>query len=229
MTSLQVGAMVRYLVYWARFRTRRGTVRIYIGYTKCLEVRRVYHNGKPPAWLKCKGHESELEYKVLEEGIESIETALALEALHSARAIAAEPESVRGGPWAKPKKLTPKMLDEVRAAASVRSLMVLRELGNANPSGPLYRHLRDLTFVAATDAPQGAFVCRGAHVYRKRKPGRAGTRGNVCRRNRLEKGELVRGTKRYRRSKRGVDYKERRAVEERKRPSRPYASRAMKA
>ena len=81
--------MAVYMVYRVRFRIRKGTVRLYIGYTKCLSVRRAYHNQKPPAWLKCRNRQSELSYTILEEGI----TALALEALLAARATAAAAES----------------------------------------------------------------------------------------------------------------------------------------
>ena len=75
--------MVRYLVYRVRFTTTKGTKRVYIGYTKCLEVREVYHNKKPPAWLKCQNRCSGLKYTILEEDIQDLGIALALEALRS--------------------------------------------------------------------------------------------------------------------------------------------------
>jgi len=186
-----------------------------------MDIRRVYHKKKPPAWLKCRSERHELEYKILEAAIPNRETAIALEALHSARAIAAEPEIVRAGPWAKP-TLEPGWRCEIDAASRIRSLMRLQELGNENKQGPLHRHLADLDFIPASDAPRGAAASRGAVVRRHKT---SGTNGNVVRRDQRRRGVK----KDYKRSQRGVDYKERRAVEQSRRPSRPHSSRAMKA
>ena len=91
------------------------------------------------------------------------------------------------------------------------------------------RHLRDLDFIDPDDAPQGDAVCRGAVVRQKRKPGRSGTRGNVNRKSQVKRGLLKRGTKDWRRLKRGINVKERRAVEQSRRAPRPRAMRAMRA
>ena len=124
----------RYVVYQARFVTQRGTVRIYIGHSACMDIRRVYHKSKPPAWLQCRNKRHEPDYKILEAAIPNRETATALEALHAARAIAAEPKIARGGPWAKP-TLEPGWRREIDAASNVRSLMRLQELGWAMRTG----------------------------------------------------------------------------------------------
>lgn len=213
LSKIDVG---RYSVYRVRFSTRCGTVRIYIGHTACMDIRRVYHHTKPPAWLRCKSKEHELEYKILEANIPNRETAIALEALHAARAIAAEPEIARGGPWAKP-TLKAEWKDEIDSASRIRSLLKLQELGDQNREGPLCRHLKDLEFLPAK---RDALVCRGAVVRRIRRKS-SGTNGNICRRRQRRRGVV----KDYRRSHRGVNYEERRAVEQQNRAPRPRSSR----
>jgi hypothetical protein len=210
-----------YCVYRVSFRTQRGTARTYIGYTGCADVRRAYHNSNPPAWLKCKQRESELKFDVLEDNIPSREAALAVEALFAARAIAAEPDTARGGPWAKP-TLTSDMFLEIQAVSKLRGLISLQSVAHSEPHGRLYRHLRDLRFEDPSDVA-AKLVCRGAHVVK----GRSGTRGNENRKQQLREGKLTRGTPYWRRVKRGRDPNERRAEENRRRPSR--AMKAMKA
>jgi len=119
------------------------------------------------------------------------------------------------------------MLAEVRAVADVRSLLKLEEIAKADPSGRLYRHLRDLEFTPAGDAPPGAQTCRGAHIVRKRwNPGTSsGTAGNKSRQSQLKAGTLKRRTDRWRRLKRGVDAKARRKAEQASRKPRPYCRR----
>ena len=219
--------MVQYLVYQVRFKTQCGTVRIYIGHTKALDVRSVYHDKKPNVWLQCKNNDG-LKYKVLEEDIASFELALGLEAMYAARAIAAEPLIARGGPWST-KKLTAEMLQECQCVAQIRSLMQLQEVAKAKPDGILDRHLRDLVFLPAADAPQDAPTARGACITRKKKGGRSGTQGNVMRKKDVAKGILKRPSADYTRSHRGINYQERRDVEQTRRPTRPYATRAMKS
>ena len=148
-----------------------------VGHTTCMDIRRVYHHTKPTAWLRCKSKEHKLEYKILEANIPNRETAIALEALHAARAIAAEPEIARGGPWAKP-TLKAEWKDEIDSASRIRSLLKLQELGDQNREGPLCRHVKDLEFLPAK---RGALVSRGAVVRRIRRKS-SGTNGNICRR-----------------------------------------------
>ena len=85
-----------YLVYKASYWTKRGTFRTYFGYTRTLDLRRWWHEQKPPAWMKPRGGDFDL--AVVERGLQTKEVALACEALHAARAIAANPRQARGGP-----------------------------------------------------------------------------------------------------------------------------------
>jgi hypothetical protein len=214
---------IRYLVYQVKFKTRCGTVRIYIGYTKALDVRSVYHDKEPNVWLLCKDTRG-LTYKVLEEDIDSLELALGLEAMHAARAIAAEPLIARGGPWSR-KLLTPEMLQECQCVAPIRSLMQLKEVAEAKPGGRLDQHLRDLVFLPAAEAPAGAPTTRGACIVKRRKHGSSGTQGNEVRKLRAAKGTLKKPSAAHTRSHRGIDYAARRAVEQANRPSRPRVMR----
>ena len=71
---------VKYLVYQVRFVTLRGTTRIYIGYTRCLDVRMVYHTTAPPTWLRCTSTaaKARLQYKILEDNMYCIATTTVL-------------------------------------------------------------------------------------------------------------------------------------------------------
>ena len=91
-----------YQVYRIGYWTKKGTWRVYIGYTGQADVRRAYHKIKPPAWVKCRDPAYEAEWTTLESGIVGESMPLALEAFHASRAIAAEPYTARGGPWVKP-------------------------------------------------------------------------------------------------------------------------------
>ena len=156
--------------------------------------------------MRCIGDDSKLDVKVLEEGIDTKAAALAVEALLAARAIARDPRRTRGGPWSQPEPLGAAALVEIRAVAACRSLMSLHGVGAASPQGPLARHLRDLKFAKAADAPTAATVTRGAYVVRVRKKpssGRAGTPGNQCRADQLDRGVLARGSSVHKRLHRG--------------------------
>ena len=65
-----------------------------------MDVRKHWHSKKPPAWMKPL--KTALNFEVVEVGLNTKEDALAAEALHSARALAREPDRARGGPWVKP-------------------------------------------------------------------------------------------------------------------------------
>ena len=65
-----------------------------------MDVRKHWHSKKPPAWMKPR--KTALNFEVVEVGLNTKEDALAAEALHSARALAREPDRARGGPWVKP-------------------------------------------------------------------------------------------------------------------------------
>ena len=76
--------MVTYSVYKVSFQTRKGTQRQYVGMTRCMDLRKVFHNHSPPAWMKCaKGPPGEWQYEMLKTGIATKHEALAVEALES--------------------------------------------------------------------------------------------------------------------------------------------------
>ena len=210
--------MVSYGVYQMTFRTQRGTKRIYIGCTRALEVRAIFHQTDAKGWLGCQTRD-EPDYKILEDNIPSLELALAAEALHAARAIAEEPKTSRGGPWSAP-TLTQPMLQECRAVGLVRSFLALKAFADNEPEGRLSRHLADLSFYPAKDASRGAPTMRGAYVERKRKAGAPGVAGNVTRANQLAMRVYKRPSALHRRLHRGVDPQERRRRETERRPPR---------
>ncbi len=92
-----------YYIYALTFLSRRGTRREYIGYTRSVDARVAFHKQWPTPFAKPSG--TDFHVRTLEEGIASKECALALEALHAARAILKTPATARGGPWASPKPL----------------------------------------------------------------------------------------------------------------------------
>lgn len=208
-----------YYVYCVTFTTRQRTGRRYVGYTRALELRTWWHFKKPVAFMKCAERGGEWSYDVLEADIPSKEAALALEALHAARLINAEPDHVRGGPWVKP-TLPHGAMSEVRAVASVRSLPRLHEIAEEMRGGLLWKHLKDLKFVTESEAPSGARATRGYVVLRKRKSGKSGCTGATSRRNQIARKVLKPGGKLCKRLHRGITPKAQRAVETAKRPRR---------
>ena len=74
-----------YLVYAVSFVTARGAKRCHEGHTASLDVRRHWHERRPPAWMKAAGKTATFSYEVLEEGIARRGEALAAEALWAAR------------------------------------------------------------------------------------------------------------------------------------------------
>jgi hypothetical protein len=71
---------------------------------------------KANAWNRHRQADSNLEWKVLESAVATKPLALALEAFHAARAVAAEPRVARGGPYARP-TLKKEWLQEARHLA----------------------------------------------------------------------------------------------------------------
>ena len=114
---------------------------------------------------------------------------------------------------------------EVDSTARTRSLMALGAVADADAKGRLARHLKELEFCEPGGASE-AVVYRGVVVRAHYK--RSGTQGNVYRKNQLKAGTLTRGTKKWKRLKRGIDVEERWTVEQQRRQPRPYAPRAMK-
>eukprot|EP00973_Karenia_brevis_P092997 12415110-Karenia_brevis.AAC.2 len=197
--------MARYVVYKAYFTTKKGTRRTYVGYTRAVALREHWHKMKPPAWVKPRKQDSELKFEILEQDIKNLESALALEALHAARHIAASPDTCRGGPWLKP-SMSDSSLAEARDVAHMTSLMSMSSYAAKSPDGNLYRHLKDLEFVKPNDAPQVTPV-RRAVVTRSR----SGTRGNINRADQVKRGTLKAVDGSLRRSHRGKDPKKNRA------------------
>ena len=206
-----------YSVYKARFKTERGTYRTHVGHTRNLNLRKHRHRKKPPAWLKPKAGEPT--FSVLEEGLQTKEDALASEALHSARVLVASPELARGGPWVKP-TLPDGALEEAKTAARVRSFRELFSLAQGNKKGLLWKHLKDLEFVPAAQRPSGRTATRGGCVVRKKKSGRSGCTGSQSRKKQLAECKLQLGTAYLERLRRGIQPKERRAAEQKKRKPR---------
>ena len=202
-----------YLVYCARYKTKEGTLRRYYGHTKCMNLRRMWHRRKPPAWMKPMPDDSDVTIDIVEAGLPSREDALASEALHSARAMVSDPDGVRGGPWVKP-TLPHGALAEVQAVAPIRCFRRLWEVAEAMKGGLLWKHLKDLDFVPSATAT------RGAVIGRKRKSGRSGCTGSTSRKNQIARKVLKPGSAMHKRLHRGIDPMARRAAEQQRRPHR---------
>ena len=171
-------------VYKAEFMTEKGTWREYVGYTRSLEDRVWFLENDPPAFAEpmVKGT---LRVRTLEDGLPTKAAALAVEALQAARAISEKPRVARGGPWSMPSALSREALVEIRRVASCRSLLAVAAIAGESPHGALAAHLGNLRFTAPRGAVAGKPVVRGAVVTTAKKPGRAGTAGNKCRRSQV--------------------------------------------
>lgn len=218
--------VVVYKVYRAKFRNRLRTKRVYVGYTKCVCIRKNWAEKEPPAAMRCRDPR-ELTYTILEDGIEAKAEALALEALYAARHLMAEPDICRGGPWSN-ETLSNGQKDELQAASRCNSLNKLYELAESNKRGCLYRHLKDLDFIKPDDAPAGSNVVRGAVIRVRKSSGTSGPCGSRYRKDAVAAGVLKRPSRKFTELKRGTDYDERRAVEQQDR-SRPGGDRKRKA
>ena len=147
-------------------------------------------------------------YQVLENNLPSLSAALVAEAMWAARHIVTDPATTRGGPWSSPKPLTESQLELVREVSKVRSCKSLVEISERDRRSALYRHLCSLTFASEPSARSHPY--RGMFV---RTSSRSGTPGNLCRSRKIFEGRLVKGSRRHKRSHRGVDVKARRAQE----------------
>ena len=127
--------MVVYKVYRATFKTRLGTRRVYVGYTRCVCIRKTWAEKKPPAAMRCRNRH-ELSYRIIEDGIKTKAHALALEAWYAARHIVAEPDTCRGGPWSN-QPLSNNQMDELQAASRCKSLTALYDLAESQKRGSL--------------------------------------------------------------------------------------------
>ena len=172
--------MTSYEVYLIIFITAYGTVRHYIGYTRCLDIRRAWHIWNSPAWLKPGLHDkNQWEYSVLEGGISSKQEALCAEAWWAAIQISAHPLTARGGPWSKP-SLSDAMWQQIKEAAKAGSYQDLFDIAAQCPTGALARHLRDISFSVSAKGDES--------LSAKRKPGRSGTAGNKSRKDQIRDG-----------------------------------------
>jgi len=214
--ALGAFAFMGHVVYKLSYKTTWGARRIYIGYTANKEWRMVWHKVKANSWNLHRGRKSDLKWAVLESQIDSKPRALALEAFHAARAVAAEPGVARGGPYARP-TLTKAMLDEARLVSGMR-LAAMMAFGVANPDGPLGLHLKDMSFTRSARPGQ-----RGVVVKRRR----SGADGASSRRSQMARGSLKRKSAHERRVHRGVDPKAARRRETARRKQR-LATVAMK-
>ena len=150
----------------------------------------------------------DLKYEVLETNVPSKAAALVSEAVWSARLIMREPDVTRGGPWSSPKPFSSSQLKLIAEVAKVRSTSVLAEIAKSDQRCALYRHLCDLSF--SVEESDQTDLYRGVHL---RMSPRSGTRGNLCRKRRVDEGSLVQGSSDHRRSHRGKYPKKRRAQE----------------
>jgi hypothetical protein len=191
-----------YCVYKPTYKTTWGETRIYIGYTGSAEWRKVWHEVKANAWNRHRQADSNLEWKVLESAVATKPLALALEAFHAARAVAAEPRVARGGPYARP-TLKKEWLQEARQVSGM-TMASMTAYGEANPEGPLGLHLRDLSFTRASGSGR-----RGVTVQRKslRQSGPSGVNGYISRRSQMDRCVLKRPSAHERRLHRGMDAK----------------------
>ena len=182
--------VLRYLIYKATFTTKKKTKRSYIGYTGNLNLRKMWHELKKPVWMKPKESKSST-IEVLEDGIPSKDHALAMEAIHAARAIKKDSKRVRGGPWLRP-TLDEGWKAEVEAVARMTQPWQLSVFAEAQPRSRLRRHLEGLTFLRAGEEEEGDCVWRGA-VVKKRRSGRStksGIPGNASRKDQVRRGVL---------------------------------------
>ena len=208
----------QYVVYKLMFQTRAGSSREYVGFTGCLDVRLAFHKRQPPAWVRCRKVPGDaLEWEILERTVASKALALALEAYHACRLIAARPHAVRGGPWVRP-TLPKGEMACILELATVR-LATMLQRGADDDSTLLHRHLRGLRFGPSAEAPQGAATARGVFVCASRSgiSRQSGACGSRDRARRILADSLQRGSAAHVRSKRGVCPRQRRLVENRKR------------
>ena len=221
-----------YTVYLATCLTGRGTLRTYVGKTKRMDVREAYLQATPPGFCKCKRSGTALDVRSLETNLGSNAVALAVEALHAARAIAKSPDTARGGPWASKSSLSAAALEDVRAVAKCRSLMAVAAVAERRKESALWRHLKNLRFQKPTDASPGVSAVRGACVTVRKKSGPSGpsgpsgrsgpsgTPGNQQRRNLVRHGVLKEGSVKHTRLHRGREPAARRRLETARRKNR---------
>ena len=202
--------MPPYDIYKASGWTHRGSVRDYLGHTRCMSIRTYFHKqSHRPRWLAACDVEQALRYDILEQGLASKEIALVAEAFHAARAIVQNMATTRGGPWSSPRPLSASQICEIKEAAKLRCARKLFELAAKNKRCSLHKHLCGLHFESD---PSSEMTYRGAEIVRLTTK-TSGTNGNVCRKRRIADGTLKAGSIKHKRSHRGRNFKKRRVQE----------------
>ena len=174
--------MTKYSVYKARFQTKKGTWRTYVGKTRSIEVRKQWLKKKPVAWAKCAvdlpSDESSWEFELLEKNLDSNAAALAYEALHTAKLWVKAPLFVRGAAWSNP-TLSEAQETQLRAVSKCADIGQLEKIAQQCPQGSLARHLKDVSFVTVK-----------TETVAVKKRGRSGAPGNASRKSQIAIGCL---------------------------------------
>ena len=113
--------------------------------------------------------------------------------------------------------------------ASRMTLAGLMKYAQGRDAGLLYKHMKDLKFGRADDAPFGAAATRGVYVVKKKKKksGRStksGPCGRKSRQDQVSRGVLKKPSAHAERLHRGRDPKKRRQLETERRPKRSVTS-----
>ena len=199
-----------FTVYRLRYSTKWNTTRTYIGYTGQGVWRNVWHEIKSNHWNKYRDPGSQLEWKELETNVASKPLALALEAFHAARAVHAEPEAARGGPYSRP-TLTKLHLQELAMVCRMR-MVAMMAYAQEYPESALALHLGDLSYKTGRQA-HGMPVARGVAVVRKKQSGPSGGTGSASRKSQILRGIFKKPSAHNTRLHRGIDAKARRQTE----------------
>ena len=195
-TWLKVAIMTIYKIYAAHGVTWYGTKRVYIGSTRSLKVRSHFHRlrSTQPAWMRCWTDEDP-SYVILKSSLYPKDQALLYEALLAAKAIKADPQQARGGPWSTV-HLSQFAFAQISEVARLNNVSELFAYAQKDKRSALWQHLRDVAFDTNLNSESGR---AGAYS----KSGRSGTAGNKWLKKALKSGRIVRGTPEHRQCKRG--------------------------
>ena len=118
---------------------------------------------------------------------------------------------------------------DLQAASRYRTLYALNELAESNQRGSLYRHLKELEFVKPADALSSETVVRSTVVWKRKTSGISGPCGSQYLESAVRAGTLREPSARFTGLKRDIDYRARRATEQRSRLSWPDGDMERKA
>jgi len=139
--------MAPHSLYEAVFRTKKGTVRRYIGISTDVIAREEElqtPGERQPVWLKAGC--SDFHFVVLMRDIPTKHAALVVEALMAAHRWKRHPHTARGGPWSR-RTLSEQDEIELKMVAKCTTVrQVLEVAEGARPRGSLSVHLKDLSF-----------------------------------------------------------------------------------